>query len=112
MMAAVERGVQPGVGGCLSTRTTNEQFSFSKGAINLALVTFAVETMISFLAKVHGQSVIRHGQSFASDFRFQRTLGASARARHGFHLSIFVTSPFGPPSQLHGQTNAEGTPTG
>jgi hypothetical protein len=28
--------------------------------MDLALVTFAVETMISFLAKVHGQSVLRH----------------------------------------------------
>jgi hypothetical protein len=42
MMAAFERGMKPGVGGCLSTRTTYDQFSFSKSAINLALVTFAV----------------------------------------------------------------------
>jgi len=43
--------------------------------MDLALVTFAVETMISYLAKVHGQSVLRHGQSFARNSRFQITLG-------------------------------------
>jgi hypothetical protein len=51
--------------------------------MDLALVTFAVEIMISFLAKVHGQSVIHHGQSFARNSRFQRTLGGSARTGHG-----------------------------
>jgi hypothetical protein len=34
--------------------------------MDLALVTFAVEEMISFLAKVHGQSDPRHGQSFVN----------------------------------------------
>jgi hypothetical protein len=44
---------------------------------------------------VHGQSVLRHGQSFARNSRFQRTLGGSARTGHGFHLSMFRTSPLG-----------------
>jgi hypothetical protein len=43
MMAAVERGLWPGVDGCFSKRTTYDRFSFSKSAINLALVTFAAE---------------------------------------------------------------------
>jgi hypothetical protein len=95
MMAAFERGMKPGVDRCFRARTTYDQFPFSGSAINLALVTFAVERMISFLAKVHGQSVIRHGESFARNSRFQRTLGASARSGHGFHLSRFGMSPFG-----------------
>ena len=49
----------------------------------------------SFLAKVHGQSVLRHGQSFARNSRFQRTLGGSARTGHGLHLSRFGMTPFG-----------------
>ena len=59
------------------------QFSICKNAMDLTLVTLAVGTMISFLAKVHGQSVLRHGQSFARNSRFQRTLGGSARTGHG-----------------------------
>jgi hypothetical protein len=47
-------------------RLTIKKNSFHR-AIDLALVKFAVETMVSFLAKVHGQSVLRHGQSFASN---------------------------------------------
>src|SRR4051812_12778925 len=49
--------------------------------------------MISCLTKVHGQSDLRHGQSFARNSRFQRTLGGSARTGHLLHLSIFSTSP-------------------
>ena len=45
-VGALERGLRPGVDGCLSTRTTYDQFSFSKGAMDLALVTFAVEKRI------------------------------------------------------------------
>src|SRR4051794_28460343 len=63
--------------------------------LSLALVRFAVEKTISFLAKVHGQSVLRHGQSFARNSRFQRTLGGRARTGHGLHLSIFGTTAFG-----------------
>jgi hypothetical protein len=37
----------------------------------------------SFLAKVHGQSVLRHGQSSARNPRFQRTHGGRARTGHG-----------------------------
>ena len=95
MSAVMSTGLWPGVDGCLSARTTYGQFSFSKSAIKLALVTFAVETMISFLAKVHSQSVIRHGQSFARNSRFQRTLGGNARTGHGFHLSRFGMSLIG-----------------
>jgi hypothetical protein len=47
--------------------------------MNLALATFAVESIISFLAKVHGQSVIGHGQSLATDSGFQRPPGGGAR---------------------------------
>jgi len=43
MSRALERGLKPGVDGCLSTRTTYDQFSFSNSAVNLALVRFAVE---------------------------------------------------------------------
>jgi hypothetical protein len=46
MSRAVDRGLKPGVNGCLSTRTTYDQFSFSNSAIDLGLVTFAVEKMI------------------------------------------------------------------
>jgi hypothetical protein len=53
------------------------------GAIQLALVTFAVESIISFSAKVHGQSVIGHGQSFATNSGFQRARGGGARTGHG-----------------------------
>jgi hypothetical protein len=77
------------VGGYLSARTTYDSFSWPHSAIHLALVTFAVEKWISFLAKVHGQSVLRHGQSFARNSRFQRTLGGRARTGHGFHLGSF-----------------------
>src|SRR4051794_13650886 len=63
MSRALERGMQPGVAGYLSTRRTYDQLYFFKSALDLALVTFAVEKMISFLAKVHGQSVLRHGQA-------------------------------------------------
>jgi hypothetical protein len=45
-MAAFERGLWPGVVGCVGTRTTYEHFSFFHRAITLALVTFAVEKMI------------------------------------------------------------------
>jgi hypothetical protein len=63
--------------------------------MDLAMVTFAVELTISVLAKVHGRSVIRHGQSFARNSRFQSTLGGSAGTGHGFHLSEHsVTCPF------------------
>jgi hypothetical protein len=51
--------------------------------MDLALVTFAVEPIISFWAKVHGQSVIGHGQSFATNSGFQRPLGGGARTGHG-----------------------------
>jgi hypothetical protein len=37
MMAAVERGLWPGVDGCVGTRTIYDQFPFSKSAIDLAL---------------------------------------------------------------------------
>ena len=43
----------------------------------------ASKSSCSFLAKVHGQSVLRHGQSFARNSQFQRTLGGSARTGHG-----------------------------
>jgi hypothetical protein len=43
MMAALERGLWPGVAGCLSTRTIYDQFLLSNSAIDLALVTFTVE---------------------------------------------------------------------
>ena len=46
MMAALERGLWPGVAGCLSARTTYDQFSLSPSAMDLALVTFAVEKRI------------------------------------------------------------------
>jgi hypothetical protein len=49
----------------------------------------------SFLAKVHGQSVLRHGQSSARNPRFQRTHGGRARTGHGLDSSIFGISPFG-----------------
>ena len=65
-------------------------------ALNLALVTSAVETMIFFLAKVHGQPVLRHGQSFTRNSRFQRTLGGSARTGQGLHLLRFGMSPYRP----------------
>jgi hypothetical protein len=52
-MGALARGLWQGVDGCVGTRTTYEQFSFFQSAMTLALVTFAVEKMISFLAKVH-----------------------------------------------------------
>jgi hypothetical protein len=42
-MVAVERGVWPGVEGCVGARTTYVQFYFFFSAMNLALVTFAVE---------------------------------------------------------------------
>src|SRR5206468_10844605 len=82
-----------GVVGCLSTRTTYDQFSWSPSAMELALVTFAVETRISFLAKVHGPSVLRHGQSFARNSRFQRTLGGRARTGQGSHLETIAKIP-------------------
>jgi hypothetical protein len=66
MMAAIERGLWWRVGGCLSARTIYDYFSSPHSAIHLALVTFAVEKRISFLAKVHGRSVLRHGQSFVN----------------------------------------------
>jgi hypothetical protein len=72
MSSGLNQGQKPGVGGCLSKRPTYDQFSFSKSAMKLALVMFAVETMSSFLAKVHGQSDIHNGQSFARNSRFQR----------------------------------------
>jgi hypothetical protein len=53
-MAAFERGLWQDVAGCVGTRTTYDQFLFFQSAIVLALVTFAVEKRISFLAKVHG----------------------------------------------------------
>jgi hypothetical protein len=43
MMAAVERGLWPGVDGRVETWTNYDQFSLSKSAIDLALATFAVE---------------------------------------------------------------------
>src|SRR3954452_8764877 len=95
MGMAFERCIWPGVDGYVSARTTYDQFLIFFSAIVLALVTFAVETMISFLAKVHGQSILRHGQSFARNSRFQRTLGDSARTGHGLNLSIFGISPLG-----------------
>jgi hypothetical protein len=95
MMAAFESGLWPGVDGYPSARTTYGQFYSFFSAMDLALVTFAVGKRTSFLAKVHGQSVLRHGQSFARNSRFQRTLGASARTGHGFHLSSFGMTPFG-----------------
>jgi hypothetical protein len=51
--------------------------------MDLTLATFAVESIISFLAKVHGQSVIGHGQSLATNSGFQRPLGGGARTGHG-----------------------------
>ncbi len=51
MSTALERGLWPGVVGCLSTRTFYDQFSFSHSAINLALVTFAVERMIFLVSE-------------------------------------------------------------
>jgi hypothetical protein len=83
MSIALDRGLNPGLNGCLRIRTTYEQFYFSNRAIALALIAFDVEKRISFLAKVHGQSVLRHGQSFARHSRFQRTLGERARIGHG-----------------------------
>ena len=93
MSRALERGLWPGVAGCLSTRTTYGQFCSFFSAMDLALVRFAVEKRISFLAKVHGQSFLRHGQSFARNSRFQRMLGGSARTGHGFHLETVATIP-------------------
>src|SRR5438105_1472056 len=94
MSGALDRGRKPGVEGCLSIRTTYDQFSFSKSAMDLALVTFAVEIMISFSAKVHGHPVLRHGQSFARNSRSQRTLGGSAGTCHCVDLSEHcVTCP-------------------
>src|SRR3954452_10851630 len=96
MGMAFERCIWPGVDGYVSARTTYDQFLIFFSAIVLALVTFAVETMISFLAKEHGQSVLRHGQSFARNSRFQRTLGASARTgRLLLFLSTFGMPPCG-----------------
>jgi hypothetical protein len=95
MSTAFGRGPLAGCDRYLSARTTYDQFSLSPRAMELALVTFAVETMISVLAKVYGQSVLRHGQSFARNSRFQRTLGRNARAGHGSHLSIIRISPLG-----------------
>jgi hypothetical protein len=43
MIAALERGLWPGVDGCLSARTTYDQLWSFFSAIDLALVTFAVE---------------------------------------------------------------------
>src|SRR4051794_20141725 len=43
MWRALERGVWPGVAGCLSVRAAYDQFLFSRSATALALVTFAVE---------------------------------------------------------------------
>jgi hypothetical protein len=48
MMAAFERGLWPGVAGRVSIRTTYDRPSLKKSAMDLALVTFAVETMLSF----------------------------------------------------------------
>jgi hypothetical protein len=59
----------------------------------LALVRFAVEKRTSFLAKVHGQSVLRHGQSFARNSQFQRTLGASTRTGRLLLLPIVWYAP-------------------
>src|SRR5947209_6220666 len=95
MMAALERGLWPGVAECIGTRTTYDQSYLKKSAMDLALVTFAVEKRIAFLAKVHGQSILRHGQSFARNSRFQRTLGGRARTGRLLRLSIFLRSPFG-----------------
>src|SRR3954451_21490743 len=61
----------------------------------LASVTFAVETRISFLAKVHGPSVLRHSQPFARNSQFQRTPGDSSRTGRGLDSSRFGMSPFG-----------------
>jgi hypothetical protein len=95
MSRAFDRGLWQGVVGCVDTRTTYDQFSWSPSAMELALMTFAVETMISFLAKVQGQSVLRHGQSFARNSRFRRTLGGSARTGHDLDVSILGISAFG-----------------
>jgi hypothetical protein len=62
MWRALERGLWPGVDGYLSARTTYGQFYSFFSAMDWALVTFTAEKMISFLAKLHGQSVLRHGQ--------------------------------------------------
>jgi hypothetical protein len=66
----------------------------------------------SFLAKVDGQSVLRHGQSFARNSRFQRTLGGSARTGYLLFLLIIGLSPFrppvGPPCASHGAYGGHG----
>jgi hypothetical protein len=86
---ASDRGMKTRGSGCLRKGPTYGQNTLFSSAVDLALVTFAVERVISFLAKVHGQLVICHGESFARNPRFQRTLGGSARTGHGCHLSLF-----------------------
>jgi hypothetical protein len=95
MGMAFERGLWPGVDGHLSARPTYGHSYSSNRATALALVTFAVGTMISFLAKVHGQSALCHGQSFARNSRFPRTLGGRERAGHGLDVPILGISAFG-----------------
>jgi hypothetical protein len=62
----------------------------------LALATFAVESIISFSAKVHGQSVIGYGQSLAANSGFQRPLGGGAWTGHVLDLSRFRDVSFRP----------------
>jgi hypothetical protein len=42
MMAALERGLGPGVDGCLSKRTIYGQYYFLTGAVDCAFATFVL----------------------------------------------------------------------
>jgi hypothetical protein len=57
MSTALKRGLWPGVDGCLSKRPTYGQCYFLTGAVDLALVTFAVEKNWPCVACPFGVSV-------------------------------------------------------